>query len=599
MRFNLYSFKNPLVLAALFILATFLFYQTVFADTEVIKNFDSNIAIQNSGILFIKETITYDFGSNQKHGIFRTIPLETSNGPTIDLSVQSVTDENGTSYIFTDSYEGGNFEIKIGDPSKLVTGIKIYVISYSVQSAIRSFADYDELYWNVNGNEWPVAIQNVKASVSFPQEFFINEIKSECFSGSLGSTEKTCILDYYKSSSNSVTSGVSFSASKMLNPREGLTIVAGFPIGIVAKTTQIAPIIHKNSNIIPIALGLFVLLIIASIFRTFFHKNKPNIPPELRNRSIIAEYNPPEHLMPTDVGVIFDGNLDNVDLSSVIIDLAVKGYLKIKYRSNRDYEFIKLKDLSGFDHPAYKIIFNFLFVSQNTVKLSELENSRASFDSDRIMVEMQKYLENSGYLKDVNEKDPAVKKYYFSRYIAIILSIFGILFIALFVGYGGFKDLGLGGVFGLVFACGGFAMVVGLFVIIIVFGKPIFSRLSPLGVTGLATILGFKEFLEITETDRIKFLNAPELNPELFDHYLPYAMVLGVEKEWAKKFDSIYNISPSWFEGPSGTFGATALVGHLSNFGNSFNNSTRSSSSSGFSGGHSGGGSGGGGGGSW
>ena len=39
---------------------------------------------------------------------------------------------------------------------------------------------------------------------------------------------------------------------------------------------------------------------------------------------------------------------------------------------------------------------------------------------------------------------------------------------------------------------------------------------------------GFKIFLEMTEKERIKMFNAPELNPKQFFEYLPYATVFGV-----------------------------------------------------------------------
>ncbi|MEI8174961.1 MAG: DUF2207 domain-containing protein [bacterium] len=600
MRLKFHNTKSYLIIAGLLIVV-FSFSQTVFADSEIINNFNSNIAIQKNGVVSVTETITYDFGSNQKHGIFRIIPLESTNGPTIDINVRGITDENGNAYPYSNSYEGSNLKIKIGNPNELVSGVKIYVISYNIQNVIRNFTDHDELYWNVTGNEWPVAIQNINTLVSFPQEFSLSELKKDCFTGRQGSTEKACVANYSQNSSASITSGVSFTTSRLLSSGEGLTIVAGFPAGIVPKSSATVLTNHKNSNTGAIAFififGLVFLLIIGSIIKAIVRKGKPQLPPELKNRPIVVEYGPPANLTPTDVGAIFDGNLDNADLASVIIDLAVKGYLKIRYINDDDYEFVKLKDLSGLDHPAYKIIFNFLFVSQNTVKLSELEDAGASFDTERIMNEMQKYLESGGYLKDLNDKDPAVKKYYLSRYAGIILTIFGIFYVSLFFGFGGFQKLGFGGMIFLVFFCGIFSVVIGFFIIAAVFGKPVYGRLAPLGITALGIILGFKEFLRATETDKIKLLNAPELKPELFDHFLPYAMVLGVEKEWAKKFEGLYTMSPIWFEGPAGAFSTTALVAHLSHFGNSFNQTT--ASSSGFSGGHSGGGSGGGGGGSW
>jgi len=125
------------------------------------------------------------------------------------------------------------------------------------------------------------------------------------------------------------------------------------------------------------------------------------------------------------------------------------------------------------------------------------------------------------------------------------------------------------------------------------------------GVLAREHILGLKSYLQVAEKDRLKFHNAPDKNPKTFEKFLPFAMVLGVEKEWAKQFEGIYNTNPSWYSDPSmGNFSAVVLASGLNNFGNMAQTtlSSKPSSSgggSGFSGGSSGGGFGGGGGGSW
>jgi uncharacterized membrane protein YgcG len=117
-------------------------------------------------------------------------------------------------------------------------------------------------------------------------------------------------------------------------------------------------------------------------------------------------------------------------------------------------------------------------------------------------------------------------------------------------------------------------------------------------------ILGLKMYMETAEKDRINFHNAPEKKPEKFEELLPFAMVLGVEKEWADQFKDIYNTRPEWYEG-SGPFVASALAHDLSRFSSvastvaASHPSSAGSGGSGFSGGGSGGGFGGGGGGSW
>jgi uncharacterized membrane protein len=49
-------------------------------------------------------------------------------------------------------------------------------------------------------------------------------------------------------------------------------------------------------------------------------------------------------------------------------------------------------------------------------------------------------------------------------------------------------------------------------------------------------IEGFKLYLSVAEQDRLNFQYPPELTPELFEKYLPFAIALGVETEWGDQY---------------------------------------------------------------
>jgi len=117
------------------------------------------------------------------------------------------------------------------------------------------------------------------------------------------------------------------------------------------------------------------------------------------------------------------------------------------------------------------------------------------------------------------------------------------------------------------------------------------------GAKEWAKVEGFKLYLSVVEKDRLKFSDAPEKTPELFNRLLPYAIALGVEKQWAKQFKGI-DVSPAtdWYVGSYAGFSAGSLA---SDIGSSFATVVSSNSSVSSSGGSSGGGFGGGGGGSW
>ena len=126
-------------------------------------------------------------------------------------------------------------------------------------------------------------------------------------------------------------------------------------------------------------------------------------------------------------------------------------------------------------------------------------------------------------------------------------------------------------------------------------------------------IEGFQMFLTTAEKDRLEVLHPPDVTPEMFEKYLPYAIALDSENEWSRKFEaeaaqagvapSQQTYSPRWYSGSS--FNRLGTTGFASSLGGAVAGATaaaatapgRSSGSGG--GGSSGGGGGGGGGGGW
>ena len=130
------------------------------------------------------------------------------------------------------------------------------------------------------------------------------------------------------------------------------------------------------------------------------------------------------------------------------------------------------------------------------------------------------------------------------------------------------------------------------------------------GTALLAQAKGFRTYLETAEANQIKF----EEGEDIFSRYLPFAIVFGVAERWAKVFAQLAASGaavavPAWYVGQSyaaGGFFNYALFGRsMDSFATTTSGSIAaatpsSSGSSGFGGGgFSGGGGGGGGGGSW
>jgi uncharacterized membrane protein len=579
--------KNSFLLTSfnflfVFFIFSFLFFssQPVFAqtssDTERITSFGGEVKINSDSTVDVRETLNYDFGGAEKHGIFRFIPIKyKARGGNFNLRISNinVNDENGNPYNYAISYSGNDIEIKIGDANKLVSGAKTYIISYTIRRAINYFSDHDELYWNFTGNKWEIPIENATLKVSLPVEAKDN-LQYKCYQGAYGNNAEC--------SASANGNIISYQSGGTISPPEGMTIVAGWPKGITAKPSM-------WQNILDVAKDNWTLFVPIIVFILMYrHWNKKGRDPKGR-RTIIAQYEPPDKLVPAEVGTLIDGSADNKDVSATIIDLAVKKFLKIKRTEekgflgkNIEYTFIRLKDEDPEKDFEKTVIRGLFSGGTKETKLSDLKNK---FYKDLNTAKGQLY-------KGITEKGYYVSNPNTTRILWMTLGIFATIgLIALFANFQGAFGFIAGFVSG---------------VIILVFGW-LMPAVTMKGARIKEDILGFKDFLSVTETDRLKFHNAPEKNPQMFEKFLPYAMVFGVEKEWSKQFEGIYNQQPDWYEDSSGRmFSALILADIVSDFNSSAMSTIASQPSqaagggSGFGGGgFSGGGFGGGGGGSW
>jgi uncharacterized membrane protein len=589
---------------------------------ESIISYISDIVVNIDNSIDVTEQITYNTGPEKRRGIYRDIATISSQERRMSIENITVKDEKGDPYEFETSDSKDSIKIKIGNPDIAFLGQKVYIIKYKATNAIAQLKDLDEIYWNVTGDEWNLPIYQAKASVRLP--YGVNVIQSECYYGLKGSKDK-CQTSYYENI-------YSFNTTAVLNPQEGITVAVGFPKGVVSQYSEsnfqedITVVSqYSESNFFDkywrwlIAGTLPILTLIFSLLN--WHKKGRD---ERGTGIIVPQYDAPDNLTPIEVGTIAKEKLDNSDISAEIIYLATKGYLKIHQMEERfvglikftDFELTRLKDFSTLPNDFDQKLLNSLFNTQpNTTSL----NLKAIFQGRNPVVETHPISQYQSIklssLKDVFYRnvetivtsvlDSLLNKGYYRNLGQIKngLDIFSMIVISVFA------SLFIGGILGfLLFKDNPFPLIVGIFFSIIIYNL-IYNFSSSKTKKGAITkeyILGLKEYLQVAEKDRIKFHNAPEKKPEVFEKLLPYAMVLGVADIWAKEFKEIYTMPPTWYSGNSRTtFSTITLSQSMNNFSYFATSSLMSSpntsdSSSGSSGsGSSGGGGGGGGGGSW
>jgi len=541
-----------------------------------IRSFDATITVQPDGSILVEEVIVPAF-TGSWNGIFRTIPVQyrTPQGLnyTLRLDVESATDETGRELKVESSRERHYRKLKIWVPGATNT-TKTVRLRYRVANALRFFDEHDELYWNVTGDEWDVPIGSASAHVRLPEG--ATGVRATAFRGSYGSTEQAAV--------SIGPSGVGVEARGGLAFREGLTVVVGWDPGIVHRPTPLERSFNVVYSNLPLAIPPLVFFGMLHLWRA--RGRDPALAP------IAVQYEPPAALTPAELGTLADGKPDMRDITATIVDLAVRGYLHITevtderffgLVSSQDFTFTLKQARSGWAtlKTHERDLLQGMFGEAESVRLSDLKNT---------FYKHLPGLKNSLYGMLVKDG------LYTGRPDRVR---------ALYVGGG----IVLGGI---VAALGGTAMnALGMQpaagigagilsgIIIVLFGWFMPSR-TVRGTRELEKVRGFQEFLARVEADRLeRMVNTPEM----FEKFLPFAMALGVEDNWAKAFEGIYTEPPRWYTGPAGvhTFRPSTFTSNLgvmsTRAASAMASAPRSSGGSGFSGGSSGGGFGGGGGG--
>jgi hypothetical protein len=545
-----------------------------------IEQFDSKVFVMADGSIRVTETIQVQFIGSWR-GLYRDIPVEyvTPQGfnYSLFLDVTRITDGEGNVLKFDSSRERHYRKLKIYVPGAL-DARKTIVIEYTVADALRFFEDHDELYWNVTGDEWDVPIQSATAKIFLPEG--TTGIRVNRFTGAYRSREQEADVDV-------AGIGVEVRTQHPLAYHEGLTVAVAFDKGFVhAPTAADKAILFFRSNW-PLAVPLFVFM---AMFLLWWNRGR-----DPRLRPISAQYEPPEKLTPGEVGTLLDDSVDMRDITATLVDLAVRGFMVITEEkkdhlgglwSDKDYIFTLQKSrsewngLKGHEEALLTGIFT-AGQKDEMVSMSSLQN-RFYTTLPLIKNSLFDSLVTHGYY---GMRPDSTR----SGWIA-----FGVVigFLSIWGGGALGKTMGMAPLAFIVSGILSAAMICG-------FGWLMPARTAD-GTRALEGVLGFEDFLAHVESDRF---NTMIKTPQMFEKFLPFAMALGVEKNWSKAFQGICVEPPSWYRG--GTYSQGFYPMYFASSLNSMSTSAasvmasapRSSGGSGFGGGGGGGGGFGGGGG--
>jgi uncharacterized membrane protein len=542
---------------------------------------ESAYDVRQDSTVAVQETQTYDFVGAYHVG-WRSIPHDKITAIT-DVSVSDGGKELAYSSSRLDKDDPSSWGKYTVFDDNGATNIEWYynlantkhtfMLSYVVHGALAFYKDYDELYWNIF-TDYDVPVDSVVATVHVP--------------GSITTPQSTLYTtgthDY---ESHMQDNSTFFFSAKDIAPQESVTFAAGWQKGLVDKSAYWLDLLRLYWE----TAAAFLLLVAALIFSIGY---RIHLARTYRGRgTIVPQYEPPQHLPPAMAEVIAKSHITDKAWPATIIDLAVRGYLTIEEREEKKLFFFKSKNyvLTKADEPDGELeeyernYMNAVFADDTTFSTADIKKSPSRQQAlatkiYKITRDLYRETETDTHAFAIAPGQGPVQS---SR-----LASFGV--------YG----LGLAVVAGFLITLQVVAAIMSAAALGIVwYATRVMPALNTQGRILKEEWLGFKMFLEVTGKDRMQ-----DLTPATFERYLPYAMIFGVEKQWAKKFEAMHLPPPQWYHGayvssPGVGGGSFSPASFASGFSASFSSSFASSGGGGASGGggSAGGGGGGGGGG--
>lgn len=613
---------------------------------EVIESFDIDVEVQSDGDLIVTENITVRAeGIDIRRGIYRDFPTRSSDdrGMRREAGFDLLAVErNGAPEPHHTTRIGNGIRIYIGEEDVIIPRARHrYTIRYRTSRQLRQFDGFDEVYWNMTGNQWTFPIMRVSARVVLPEGASV--VRQAGYTGRFGETG-----DDYRARIESPRS-ILFETARPLAPGEGLTVAVAFPKGFVPENAQSGTVwnaVWANAGIG--ALGAGFLAVFGVLFSAWRRVGVDPAP-----QPIIPRFSAPKGLSPGAAAFLFNqgfrkGAGGYHGFSAAMTSMAVKGRIVI----DKSRDTLSLESASA---PLHVLSEDERAIDSALLSSGRFDFTRAAgptlvtalnafYAAIRKPMDGVYFDTNQGYivlgiimsvaslvafLVIDKPSDPTILRVICTAAPSVVAAL--LLFKAheLWMGRKGAPRPWLAaflaglaliplGIIGLVLAISLHSLFFVILVVLIVglvAVNAIFADLMPVwseqGRRLYEQIQGYRLYLSVAEAERIKMIDAPELSVKVFEEHLPYAIALGVADKWSDAFaahlaragdDASY--TPTFYRGRySGPDSLTRDIGSMSRtMGSAISSSMpapKSSGSGSGGGGFSGGGGGGGGGGGW
>ncbi|RWZ68016.1 DUF2207 domain-containing protein [Labedella populi] len=522
-------------------------FDSFHADMTLIRGDDEHSE------LAVTETIVARFPEDreQNRGIVRAIP-DDYDGVPLETEVLSVTDAQGDDVPFELSEDDGFLEVATGT-DEYVFGEQTYVISYSQRDVVRTFGDTDadELQRDINGAGWEQPFDEVSATLTMAPDLAADlSGNASCYRGEEGSTDQ-CDVAQTEEDGSAV-----FRVSETgLEEEQNVTLVVGFEPG-----TFVPGEVERNAferfafASTPVAQGgsiaAIVLGVLAAIGAIVARRRVRDAP----GRGVIV----PEYDPPADVTVMQAAHLANRPLSAVpaaLVDLAVAGHVRILAAEGEEtsdgvvLEYVRPSDVAERQDVLVAVFGEDAPAGERKTLGADSEGlaGRLAARSDIA----KESLRNAGLTEQPRQRATSAAIY---ASIGVVV----VAFVAMILPIIGRTGSWLG-VIGLL------AAVAAVIVAISVWRYR--DRITDAGAPVRDHLVGLRDYLALAEADRLRVLQSPAGAERIdtgdplqivhvYEKLLPYAVIWGVEKQWADVLETRVQQTGAtlgWYDGASFT----------------------------------------------
>ncbi|MCO7509616.1 DUF2207 domain-containing protein [Serratia fonticola] len=317
------------------------------ADSEVLQgepehilSFDTVAHFSPDGSMEVWENIkVLSLGQEIRRGIFRTLPLTwyRQDGKifNVDYQIKEVL-RDGEPESFSLDQAVKALTVRIGSPGHILQpGIYHYEIRYQIGNHFSRFSEWDELYWNVTGNDWSYPIDQASFKLELPD--------ANRYLDSVGKDTRLRSIDVYtgvlgaKDHNARILPNGSVQTTQPLRQGEGLTVAYTWPRSILASASApqaYSPLAHLLLPTEETRVIWIPTLILIGFCLLWWLKNVTFT--RLKMPPVIPLYAMPATLSPGYLRFITQRKYDHVAFSSDLLDLIARRAVAITIKGKKN-----------------------------------------------------------------------------------------------------------------------------------------------------------------------------------------------------------------------------------------------------------------------